>query len=142
MAICYIQNMYMNTIQKAFVNGIPGCTEHHCKLASIIKRSHKRIQVTVCVLARPTYVYVHVENTYWNVPHGLIQFVYMQYYNTPSQFTSVYGITTTFTVNSWSTLFIPLQKGDVHQGDSLSVVIFNTVKCTLIDALKPLQHLG
>ena len=31
------QNSYMDTaIQKAFVNGIPGCAEHHCKLAEVI----------------------------------------------------------------------------------------------------------
>ena len=47
-----IDNRYMDTeVQKAFVNGIPGCTEHHCKLASIIKEAHeKHRSLSVCWL--------------------------------------------------------------------------------------------
>ena len=46
-----LDNRYLNTtVQKAFVDGVPGCTEHHLKLLSTIneaKRKHK----SLCVLA-------------------------------------------------------------------------------------------
>lgn len=35
-----LKNRYMDTnIQKAFINGVPGCAEHQCKLASMIKEA-------------------------------------------------------------------------------------------------------
>ena len=38
-------------IQKAFVNGISGCTEHHCKLATIIREAtEKHKSLSVCWL--------------------------------------------------------------------------------------------
>ena len=41
----------------------------------------------------------------------------------------------------WSTKTIPLKIG-VYHGDPLSVVIFNTVMCTLADSFVNLHHLG
>ena len=51
------------------------------------------------------------------------------------------GLGATVTADGWATPVIPFRIG-VYQGDPFSVVIFNTVMCTLIDALKPLQDLG
>ena len=134
-----LQNGYMDTdIQKAFLSGIPGCAEHHCKLASVIKDATvKHRSLSVC--------WLDLANAYGSVPHGLIQFA-LQHYNTPLQFTntvsSLYsGLSAAITAGSWATPFVPLQTG-VYQGDPLSVVVFNTIMCTLIDALKPLKHLG
>ena len=134
-----LQNSYMDTvIQKAFVNGIPGCAEHHCKLAEVIREaSEKHRSLSVC--------WLDLANAYGSVPHGLIQFA-LGHYNVPLHviniISSLYsGLSATITSNKWATSFVPLQTG-VYQGDPLSVVIFNTIMCTLIDALKPLQHLG
>ena len=59
-----LQNSYMDiTIQKAFVNGIPGCTEHHCKLAEVIKEaSEKHRSLSVC--------WLDLANAYGSVPHA------------------------------------------------------------------------
>ena len=134
-----LQNGYMNTtLQKAFVNGIPGCSEHHCKLAEVIRdASVKHRSLTVC--------WLDLANAYGSVPHGLIQFA-LSHYHAPSQFantvSSLYSdLSATITSDKWATSFVPLQIG-VYQGDPLSVVIFNTIMCTMTDALKPLQHLG
>ena len=136
-----LQNGYMDTdIQKAFLSGIPGCAEHHCKLVSVIKDATvKHRSLSVC--------WPDLANVYGSVPHGLIQFA-LQHYNTPLQFTntvsrlySVSLLSAAITAGSWATPFVSLQTG-VYQGDPLSVVVFNTIMCTLIDALKPLKHLG
>ena len=96
-------------IQKAFVNGISGCTEHHCKLATIIREATvKHKSLSVC--------WLDLANAYGSVSHPLIQFA-LHHYN------------------------VPLQTG-VYQGDPLSVVVFNTIMCTLIDALEPMKHLS
>ena len=88
---------------------------------------------------------VRLANAYGSVPHGLIQFT-LQYYNAPPQFihtvSSLYsGLSVTITAKGWATPCVPLQTG-VYQKDPLSVVIFNTIMCTLIDALKSLKHHG
>ena len=134
-----LKNGYMDTnIQKAFINGVPGCAEHQYKLASIIKEATgKHRSLSVC--------WLDLANAYGSVPHALIQFS-LQHYHSPPQFTntiaSLYsGLSATITTNSWATPFVPLQTG-VYQGDPLSVVIFNTIMCTLINALQPLNHLG
>ena len=132
-------NGYMDTTtQKAFNNGIPGCIEHQCKLAAIIKEAtEKHRSLSVC--------WIDLANAYGSVPHALIQFV-LQHYHAPPQFTNTVsnlysGLSAIITADNWATSAVPLQIG-VYQGDPLSVVIFNTVMCTLIDALKPLHHLG
>ena len=134
-----LANQYMDTnIQKALINGVPGCAEHQCKLASIIKEAtEKRRALTVCFL--------DLANVYGSVPHALIKFC-LQHYRSPPQFTNTIsnlysGLSATITANNWTTPPVPLQTG-VYQGDPLSVVIFNTIMCILIDALKPLKHLG
>ena len=42
---------------------------------------------------------------------------------------------------NWVSSPIQMMNG-VYQGDPFSVVIFNTVMCTLADSMKHLQHLG
>ena len=44
-------------------------------------------------------------------------------------------------ITDWTTRPIPLKTG-VYQGDPFSVVIFNTVMCTMADSMKDLHHLG
>jgi hypothetical protein len=44
-----VSNGYLNTnIQKAFVDGIPGCSEHHLKLLAMLEETranHKSIAI-------------------------------------------------------------------------------------------------
>ncbi len=134
-----IGNKYMDTsTQKAFINGVPGCTEHHSTLASIIQEARKKHRsLSVC--------WLDLANAYGSVHHQLIHFA-LDHYHAPSKLTnsvsSLYsGLGATVTAKGWATPAIPLQIG-VYQGDPFSVVIFNTIMCTLSDALKPLQSLG
>lgn len=132
-------NGYINRdIQKAFMPGTPGCTEHHCKLAAILteaRRKHKSLAVCWLDLA----------NAYGSVHHSLIQFA-VQHYHAPPQFQrllqSLYsGLAGRVLTEDWATPTIPLAVG-VYQGDPLSVVIFNTVINTLVDTLQTRPDLG
>ena len=71
-------NGYLNTtVQKAFVDGISGCTEHHVKLLSIIEeaqRKHKALAVCWLDLA----------NAYGSVQHDLIRYS-LEHYHAPQQ---------------------------------------------------------
>lgn len=134
-----LQNKYMDTtIQKAFVHGIPGCTEHQLKLATAIQDARtKHRSLTIC--------WLDLANAYGSVHHQLIQFA-LKHYHTPSKVVSTVAnlytnLSATITTPAWTTAEIPLQVG-VYQGDPLSTVIFNTVMCTRIEALHPYQQLG
>ncbi len=134
-----ITNGYMDTcVQKAFINGIPGCTEHQHTLASIIQEARKKHRsLSVC--------WLDLANAYGSVHHQLIHYA-LKHYHAPTKLTntvtSLYsGLSATVTAEGWSTSVVPLEIG-VYQGDPFSVVIFNTVMCTLIDSLKPLRALG
>jgi len=132
-----LDNNYMDTcIQKAFINGIPGCTEQQCKLASIIQEARKKHRsLSVC--------WLDLANAYGSVHHQLIHFT-LNNYHAPDKMmnivSSLYsGLGATVTADGWATPVIPFQIG-VYQGDPFSVVIFNTVMCTLIDALQDLGY--
>jgi len=73
-----LQNKYMDTtIQKAFVHGIPGCTEHQLKPATAIQDARtKRRSLTIC--------WLDLANAYGSVHHQLIQFA-LKHYHTPSK---------------------------------------------------------
>ena len=128
-------NGYMDkNIQKAFINGIPGCFEHQAKLATAIQEARRKHRsLTVC--------WLDLANAYGSVHHQLIHFT-LNHYHAPSKLVNTVAnlytdLSATITTPSWATQEIPLQIG-VFQGDPLSVVIFNTVMCTLIEALHPL----
>ena len=134
-----LQNNYMDTtIQKAFVHGIPGCSEHQFKLATAIQEAHKKHRsLTIC--------WLDLANAYGSVHHQLIQFA-LKHYHAPSKLVNTVAnlytnLSATITTQGWTTGEIPLQVG-VYQGDPLSTVIFNTVMCTMIEALRPCQQLG
>ena len=129
-------NSYLNTnIQKAFVDGVPGCTEHHIKLLSMLKeaRSKKR-SFSVC--------WLDLANAFGSVPHSLIQFSFQHYHAPPEMvdmisnlYDDLIGVVSS---KSWQTAPIHLQIG-VFQGDPLSVLVFNTVMNTLVDTITK-QH--
>ena len=117
---------------------VPGCTEHHLKLSSILAEAReKHKSVAIC--------WLDLANAYGSVHHSLIQFS-LRHYHAPPQFLSVLralysGLSAKVITADWKTPVVPLQMG-VYQGDPLSVVIFNTVMNTLVDTLTTRIDLG
>ena len=127
-----VGNNYLNTaVQKAFVEGVPGCTEHHLKLLSILREARKKHK-SLCIC------WLDLANAFGSVHHDLIRFS-LQHYHAPqvmvdmisSLYQDLKGVITT---KSWQTDPIHLQMG-VYQGDPLSVIVFNTVMNTFVDTI-------
>ena len=129
-------NCYLNTtVQKAFMDGVPGCTEHHLKLLSMLGEARKKHK-SLCVC------WLDFTNAFGSVHHNLIQYSLSHYHAPPemlemisSLYRDLFGIIST---KSWQTAPIHLQIG-VFQGDPLSVLVFNTVMNTLVDTITK-QH--
>ena len=75
-------NGYLDTtVQKAFIDGIPGCTEHHIKLLSMIEDARKKHKsLSVC--------WLDIANAFGSVHHNLIQFS-LKHYHAPHHLVSV-----------------------------------------------------
>ena len=75
-----VTNKYLDSsLQKAFMPTVPGCTEHHQKLSSILAEAHsnhKSVAVSWLDLA----------NAYGSVHHSLIDFPYVTTMLLPSSF--------------------------------------------------------
>ena len=134
-----VANKYLDpSLQKAFMPTVPGCTEHHLKLSSVLAEAHsKHKALAIC--------WLDLANAYGSVHHALIDFS-LRHYHAPPQFLAnvqaLYtGLNAKVITAEWETPVIPLQKG-VYQGDPLSVVIFNTVMNTLIDTVSLRTDLG
>ena len=118
--------------------GVPGCIEQSTKLAAALHEAHvKHRSIAVC--------WLDLANAYGSVHHDLIHFT-LQHYNAPSRLSSIVanlycGLQALVTSPDWTSKPIPLNTG-VYQGDPFSVVIFNTVMCTMADSLKSMEHLG
>ena len=132
-------NGYMDrNIQKAFMPGVPGCIEHSTKLVAVLHEAHtKHCSIAVC--------WLDLANTYGSFHHDLIHFA-LRHYNAPAKLSNLVanfycGLQALVTSPDWTSCPIPLKTG-VYQGDPFSVVIFNTVMCTMADSLKSMQHLG
>ena len=83
-----LQNNYMDTtIQKAFVHGIPGCTEHQFKLATAIQEARKKHQsLTIC--------WLDLANAYGSVHHQLIQFTLRHHIMHPVSWSALWPTST------------------------------------------------
>ena len=134
-----IANKYLDpSLQKAFMPTVPGCTEHHLKLSSVLNEAHSNHKaLAVC--------WLDLANAYGSVHHSLINFS-LQHYHAPPQFLATVqglysGLNAKVISADWETPIISLEKG-VYQGDPLSVVIFNTVINTLIDTVSLRADLG
>ena len=127
-----MENRYLNTsVQNAFIDNVPGCTEHHLKLLSIIseaQRKHKSLSV----------FWLHLTNAFGSFHHELIRFSLSHYHATQvmaSTISNLYeDLTGVISSKAWTTNPIHLQIG-VYQGDPLSVLVFNTVMNTLVDTI-------
>ena len=127
-----VNNHFLNTAtQKAFINGVPGCSEHHLKLLSILQEARRR-RKSLCIC------WLDLANAFGSVHHDLITFVLAHYHAPPELIqlvTNIYdGLTAIVSTKSWTMSLIHLQLG-VYQGDPLSAIIFNTVMNTLVDSI-------
>ena len=135
-----IANGYLNTaVQKAFVDGDSGCTEHHIKLLSLIQEARqKHKSLAVC--------WLDLANAFGSVHHQLIRFS-LEHYHAPARMVAAVsdlyrGLVGIVRTKEWSTKPLPMEVG-VFQGDPLSVIIFNTVMNTLVDTItQSYHHLG
>ena len=70
-----------SSLQKAFMPTVPGCTEHHLKLSSILAEARsKHKSLAIC--------WLDLANTYDSVHHSLIQFSLCHYHAPPHFFLS------------------------------------------------------
>ena len=135
-----VSNNFLNTAtQKAFIDGVPGCSEHHLKLLTILREALKR-RKSLCVC------WLDLANAFGSVHHDLIEFSLAHYHAPPEMIrliSNLYdGLTAVISTDKWTTIPIHLQLG-VYQGDPLSVIIFNTVMNTLVDSITHrCAHLG
>ena len=120
-------NGYIDTTtQKAFIEGVPGCTEHHLDA----RRNQKNI-ITVC--------WLDLANAFGSVHHNLISYA-LWHYHLPAHFIhaiqSLYtGLSAVISTKQWETSLIHLGKG-LFQGDPLSAAILDVVISLYLDAIK------
>ena len=70
-------NNYLNTaVQKAFVDGVPACTEYHIKLLSMLSKARRKHR-SLCVC------WLDLANAFGSVHHNLIRFSFQHYLAPP-----------------------------------------------------------
>ena len=114
-------NKYFNpNLQTAFLPTILGVTEHHMKLASIIKtakRSKRSLEIA----------WHDIANAYGSVHHSLIQY-FLAHYHAPPEFCRLLrswytGKSATISSDEWSRLLSPSES--VSTRETLSVLSFS-----------------
>ena len=96
-----LSNGYLGTsTQKAFVDGISGCTEHHLKLLSMIREARQKHK-SLCI------AWLDLANAFGSVNHGLISFS-LTHYHAPVVFTNMVselytGLLAIIRTKSWTT---------------------------------------
>ena len=124
-------NGYLDTTtQKAFVEGVPGCAEHHFKLWQAIldaRRSQKSIAVCWLDLAFGSVYHNLISYALW-LPHFPAHFIRV--------IQSLYtGLSAVISTKQWETGPIHLGRR-LFQGDPLSAAIFDVVVNLYLDAIK------
>ncbi len=140
MAVTYmVGNGYPDTnVQKAFLKGIPRCTEQYHKLPLAAQEAHRKHRsITVC--------WLDLANAYRSVHHDLIKFT-LHYYHAPPCFKE-HHLQLVFQSQCCGhhnrlDYFTNQPPSRVYQGDPLSIIIFNSVMSTLAQALGQLEGLG
>ena len=127
-----VANKYMDRdVQNAFMPGVPRCIEQSTKLAAALNEAHtKHHSIAVC--------WLDLANAYGSVHHDLIHFS-LQHFNAPTRLRNIVanlycGLQAIITSHDWISHPIPPKTG-VYRADPFSVVIFNTVMCTMADFL-------
>ena len=130
-------NHYINQdVQKAFLDGVPGCVEHQFKLWSALtdaRRNQRNIHVC----------WLDIANAYGSVHHNLIVHA-LHHYHLPAHFirivSSLYSnLCAVVSTHQWISNPFHLQIG-VYQGDPLSAAIFNVVINLLLDTIQSQCH--
>ena len=69
-----VGNNFLNTAtQKAFIDGVPGCSEHHLKLLTILREAQRRCKsLSIC--------WLDLANAFDSVHHELIAFSLAHYH--------------------------------------------------------------
>ena len=117
---CTDNKVINQKVQKGFINGISGCTEHSTVLQNSIRHSRRTKHAIHCI-------WLDLKNAFGSVRHDLLRYV-LNLYKLPhwltTYITNLYsGITGTVSTKSYSTAKIPLKCG-VFQGDTLSPILF------------------
>ena len=108
-----VNNSFLNTAtQKASVDSVPECSEHHLKLLTILREA-QRSQKSVCV------GWLDLANAFRSV-HYLIAFS-LAHYHAPQQMIQLVselysGLSAVISTKSWTTVPIHLLLG-LYQGD-------------------------
>jgi len=133
-------NHYINQgVQKAFLDGVPGCVEHQFKLWSALTDArHNQRNIHVC--------WFDIANAYGSVCHNLIVQALHRYHlpaHSIRTVSSLYSnLCTVVSTHQWISNSFYIQIG-VHQDDPLSAAIFNVVINLLLDAIQSqCNHLG
>ena len=130
-------NKYLDlSIQKAFVDTLPGCIEHHCKLSGALNEA-KNQQKNICIC------WIDLANAYGSVHHQLI-FLVLQHYHLPDAFINLVkniycGLSAIVSSRQWSTAPFSLKIG-IFQGDPMSVIIFNLVINLFVEFITEHYH--
>ena len=133
-------NHYINQdVQKAFLDGVPGCVEHQFKLWSALADAQRNQRnIHVC--------WLDIANAYGSVRHNLIVQA-LHRYHLPAHSTrtvsSLYSnLCAVVSTHQWITNPFHIQIG-VYQGDPLSAAIFNVVINLLLHTIQSqCPHLG
>jgi hypothetical protein len=127
-----------NTIQKGFVDGVPGCLDHTDMVFSAFKNA-KQYHRSICC------AWLDFKNAYGNVKHNLIQFA-LKRYHIPLEIAEIIfeyyeQLEAVISTKDWSTGIVPYLIG-VFQGCVLSVYLFLLVFQLLLDYLELHHHDG
>ena len=133
-------NHYINQdVQKAFLDGTPGCVEHQFKLWSALTDArHNQRNIQAC--------WLDIANAYGSVCHNLIVQALHRYHLPAHSIRTVSSpysnLCTVVSTHQWISNPFYIQIG-VHQGDPLSAAIFNVVINLLLDTIQSqCNHLG
>ena len=104
-----VSNNFLNTVtRKAFIDGMPGCFEHHLKLLTIFQEAQRRCK-SLCVC------WLDLANAFGRVHPDLIVFSLAHYHVPPEMIQLVSylydGLTAVISTDKWTTALIHLQLG-------------------------------
>ena len=132
-------NKYIDSeTQKAFIGGVPGCTEHQYKLwQAILDARRNQRNITVC--------WLDLANAFGSIHQNLITYA-LWHYHLPGHFIrtiqSLYsGLTAVISSKEWETRPVHLAKG-LFQRDPLSSAIFNVINLYLDTIASECSHNG
>ena len=133
-------NHYINQdVQKAILDGVPGCVEHQFKLWSALADAQRNQRnIHVC--------WLDTANAYGSVRHNLIVQA-LHHYHLPAHsirtMSSLYSnLCAVVSTHQWITNPFHIQIG-VYRGDPLSAAIFNVVINLLLHTIQSqCHHLG